>query len=147
MESHSKPTTGDASDLVLGYAYLSPFREHLVSYAPTVEQSLFVHPQYHSRSIGTGLLNAPFRLVDAGQVHHSCSVAGRDELGGPGISSGTRVRNIIAGVAVDPEGEQGGEALRRWYEKCLLVEVGRSHRVGFKRGNWEVFEIQVSIPQ
>ncbi|EEA23209.1 hypothetical protein TMatcc_002066 [Talaromyces marneffei ATCC 18224] len=36
----------DGSDLVLGYTYLSPYRGHVLSYAPTVELTLFVHPDH-----------------------------------------------------------------------------------------------------
>lgn len=121
----------DGSDLILGYASLSPFRGHLVSYAPTVELSLFVHPDYHARSIGSELLKTLLELVGKGEVNHRCN-------GGPNqpIKFPTRVRNIIAVMAVDPDGKEGGIALKRWYIRRGFVESGRIVNVGFKRGRW-----------
>lgn len=129
----------EGSDVVLGYASLSPFRGHLLSYAPTVELSLFVHPDYQSRSIGTGLLNRLLDLVRDGKVKHIVEEGNRHDLTGAEQSAGgddSQVRNIIAVMAVDPEGQDGGEALRRWYIRRGFVEKGRLEKVGFKRDRW-----------
>lgn len=119
--------TPETNDAVLGYASLAPFREHLVSYAPTVELSLFVHPDHQSNSIGTGLLTALLERVRAGEVVHR--VDGGDDV---------EVKNVVAVMAVDPEGKEGGEALRRWYLRRGFRECGRLVKVGFKRGHWWV---------
>lgn len=121
----------DGSDLVLGYASLSPFRGYLVSYAPTVELSLFVHPDYHSRSIGSDLLKMLLELVGKGEVNHRCNEGPNQPLESP-----TRVRNVIAVMALDPDGKEGGMALKRWYIRRGFVESGRMVKVGFKRGHW-----------
>lgn len=121
----------DGSDLVLGYASFSPFRGHLLSYAPTVELSLFVHPDFQSRSIGSNLLNYVLNLLQKGEVNQRCKEGPNKPLGSP-----TRVLNVIAVMAVDPEGKDGGEALRRWYIQRGFVQSGRMVNVGFKRGKW-----------
>lgn len=131
----------DGNALILGYASLSPFRPQMVSYAPTVELTLFIHPEYQSRAIGSALLAQLLGSVETGQVWHTC-----DGLGGQiesadasdvhASASGTQVRNVIAVMAVDPEGKEQGEALRTWYLRRGFEECGRMKKVGFKRGNW-----------
>lgn len=119
------------NDHVLGYACLAPFREHLVSYAPTVELSLFVHPEHQSRSIGSFLLGELTRRVRAGDVVHK--TGGRTDQC---LEDGVSVKNVIAVMAVDPEGKEGGEALRKWYSHRGFQDRGRLSKVGFKRGHW-----------
>ncbi|KAJ5591835.1 uncharacterized protein N7459_002204 [Penicillium hispanicum] len=135
----SSHKTGEGLDLVLGYAYLSPFRGHLVSYAPTVELSLFVHPDYQSRSVGSNLLGALLRMVRAGDISNYCEelqhIPNATDSNQPGTDA-IQVRSIIAVMAVDPEGKDGGDALRRWYIQRGFVERGRMVEVGFKRGHW-----------
>lgn len=123
----------ETNDTVLGYASLSPFREHLISYAATVELSLFVHPEHQGNSIGTGLLTALLELVSAGEVIHKVN-GSAESAGGEDV----KVRNVIAVMAVDPEGKESGEALRRWYLRRGFRECGRMVKVGFKRGHWWV---------
>ncbi|KAJ5122779.1 hypothetical protein N7448_003912 [Penicillium atrosanguineum] len=135
--------TPDGNDFVLGYAYLSPFRGHLVSYAPTVELTLFVHPDYQYRSIGSNLLKFLLDRVKKGSVNHKC-----EEEPHQGIDAPARVRNVIAVMAVDPEGKDEGEALRRWYIKRGFEECGRLKEVGYKRGHWiDTVYLQYSVPE
>lgn len=119
----------DGNDFVLGYGYFTPFRGHLASYAPTVELSLFVHPDYQNRSIGSSLLKFLLDRVKTGAVDHLCEE-------NQNIDAPVRVRNIIAVMAVDPEGKDDGEALKRWYIKRGFEESGRLKNVGYKRGHW-----------
>jgi phosphinothricin acetyltransferase len=132
--------TDDGNALVLGYGSLSPFRPQMVSYAPTVELTLFVHPGYQSRAIGSVLLAYLLESVGTGQVWHICEGMDSNEstdLNDENVSDGaTRVRNVIAVMAVDPEGKEQGEALRTWYLKRGFEECGRMKKVGFKRGRW-----------
>jgi phosphinothricin acetyltransferase len=131
----------DGKALVLGYASLSPFRPQMVSYAPTVELTLFIHPEHQSRAIGSALLAQLLGSVETGQVWHTCDGMGSqnestDQTDENAPASRTLVRNVIAVMAVDPEGKDQGEALRVWYLKRGFEECGRMKKVGFKRGNW-----------
>lgn len=128
--------TDEGSDLVVGYAAFSPFRGHLVAYAPTVELTLFVHPHYYSRSVGSNLLHVLLQLVQGGEIHHQCEEPGVEKEPADALDAASRVRNVIAVMAVDPEGKDRGEALRQWYIKRGFVECGRMEKVGFKRGHW-----------
>ena len=60
----------DANETVVGHTYLSPFRGHMLSYGPTVELSLFVHPDYQSRNIGSRLLAA---VLESAKAPRSCA--------------------------------------------------------------------------
>jgi phosphinothricin acetyltransferase len=140
-------TRADIRQVVLGYAYLSPFRGHLTAYAPTVELSLFLHPANHSQGIGSRLLAEMMALLREGKIRHVAitdeGVFGSEGLGNGSSTSHTlpptiTVENIIAVMAVDPEGKDKGEALRRWYIKRGFEERGRLSRVGFKRGHWYI---------
>ncbi|KAJ5918754.1 hypothetical protein N7454_009898, partial [Penicillium verhagenii] len=131
LESYTAKISEDGSDLILGYASLSPFRGHLVSYTPTVELSIFVHPDHHSRSIGSHLLKILLELVGKGEVYHRCNEGLDQSLE---FSTLVKVQNVIAVMAVDPDGKDGGMALNRWYTRRGFVECGRMVNVGFKRG-------------
>lgn len=54
--------------------------------------------------------------------------------GGNGL--GVFVRNVLAVMAVDTDGPDEGDKLRRWYIERGFVERGRLERIGFKRGRW-----------
>ncbi|KAJ5765361.1 hypothetical protein N7520_004920 [Penicillium odoratum] len=131
-------TKSDKTVIILGYASFSSFRGHLLSYGPTVELSLFVHPDYQSRSIGSALLDSLLDMIRCKTVHHKVEEALLDESGNVDLNGGEAivVRNVMAVMAVDPEGKDGGEALRRWYCERGFVEKGRLEKVGFKRGYW-----------
>ncbi|KAL4946500.1 hypothetical protein BDV06DRAFT_218221 [Aspergillus oleicola] len=93
-------------EVVLGYTYLSPFRGSMHSYAATVELSLF------------GVKHLTYEDDDVG-VSDTDSVP---------------LRSVLAVMAVEPEGVNGCEALRRWYIQPGFVERGRMEKAGFKRG-------------
>lgn len=116
-----------AEDRVLGYACLSPYRS---SHPPTAELSLFVHPDHQSRAVGSALLGQVLARVRAEEVVHRW----RDENDAEEIP--TVVRNVIAVMAVDPEGKDGGEALRRFYAKRGFAERGQLVKAAWKRGHW-----------
>ncbi|KAF9894809.1 hypothetical protein FE257_004430 [Aspergillus nanangensis] len=133
----------DGEMLVVGYTYLSPYRGERLSYAPTVELSLFVHPAYQSRAIGSRLLSALLEKFHRGELRNNAfEITGDDEQarqvyaasndGGDGVP----VQNVLAVMAVDPEGKDGGEALRRWYIKRGFMERGRLMKVGRKWNRW-----------
>ncbi|KAL1963054.1 hypothetical protein VTN77DRAFT_8700 [Rasamsonia byssochlamydoides] len=145
------------TDVVLGYAYLSPFRGTMISYGPTVELSLFLHPAHRSRGLGTRLLttllsmlgpypntttaadNNEDRAVLAESSSDGVKHRASEHTGYPDseVVASVPVRNVIACMALDTEeGKDGGEGLRRWYEKRGFVERGRLKGVGFKKGRW-----------
>ncbi|KAL4793167.1 hypothetical protein BDV19DRAFT_231506 [Aspergillus venezuelensis] len=82
----------------------------MLSYTATVELSVSIRPESQRLGIGSALLDAV--LSAARGVKHS---AFEDEdlkgLDGDGVP----LRNVLAVMAVDSEGRDGGEALRRWY--------------------------------
>jgi L-amino acid N-acyltransferase YncA len=126
--------------VVVGYTYLSPFRGYMLSYGPTVELTIFVHPDHQSRAIGTQLLTTVLEKArDPGVLHRAREIVVDDE-GVEKIMSaegeGVRLRNILAVMAVDTDGKDKGEALRKWYIKRGFVERGRMEKFGFKMGRW-----------
>jgi phosphinothricin acetyltransferase len=133
---------GDGSDLVLGYAYLSPYRGHMLSYAPTVELTLFVHPSHQSKSVGSKLLasilkaaESVLRRVDEISTGYDDNeTPTTDVAGGNGLD--VFLRNVLAVMAVDTDGPDEGDALRKWYIKRGFVERGRLDKIGFKKGRW-----------
>lgn len=130
--------TETGTETVLGYTYLSPFRGTMLSYGPTVELSLFVHRSHTNRGLGSLLLSTLLASLNNGGVKHLA----REHPGIPGYEvvapdGGAPVRNVIACMALDTkDGKDGGEGLRRWYEKRGFVERGRLKGVGFKKGRW-----------
>lgn len=133
--------TDTVDETVVGHTYLSPFRGHMLSYGPTVELSLFVHPEQQSRAIGSRLLDALLETARCpGIIHRAREVVihddGREERFCSLDQEEVRVRNILAVMAVDADGKDDGEALRRWYINRGFVERGRMDKIGFKRGRW-----------
>ena len=96
----------DEADRVLGFASLSPFRPR-PAYAPTVEDSVYVHRDGRGRGIGELLLR---EIVGLALDHGFHSVVAR----------------IVAGHDVSI-------AL---HEKCGFEQIGREREVGRKFGRW-----------
>jgi L-amino acid N-acyltransferase YncA len=137
IETH----VGETEETVVGYTYLSPFRGHMLSYGPTVELTLFVHPEYQNRAVGSQLLSAVLESARAPGVQHRSREMvvgddGRERVIYGGDGQGVPIRNVLAVMSVDPEGKDGGEALKRWYIKRGFAERGRMEKVGFKKGRW-----------
>ena len=96
----------DDADAVLGFASLSPFKAR-AAYAPTVEDSVYVHRDGRGRGIGELLLR---EILLLGTNHGFHSVMAR-----------------IVG------GHDASIALHR---KCGFEEIGREREVGRKFGRW-----------
>ena len=92
--------------LVVGYAYAAPFRDR-PAYAGTVEDSIYLDPDWTGRGIGKALLTA---LIDA------CEAAGFRQM-----------------IAVAGGGEPGSVAL---HIACGFSHAGRMQSVGRKFGRW-----------
>ncbi|RHZ73702.1 hypothetical protein CDV55_107790 [Aspergillus turcosus] len=139
----------DTTGKVLGYGYLAPFNGTRMSYAPTVEVSLYVDPEYTSQGVGSCLLSSILDSVEseAGVWHRACEhteykthvqIIPEDE---------GRVRSIIACMAVDTTAKENGDGLRKWYERHGFVERGRLKNVGYKMGRWiDTVYLRYSVP-
>ncbi|KAH8695001.1 hypothetical protein BGW36DRAFT_263687, partial [Talaromyces proteolyticus] len=122
---------------VIGFAYLSPFRGSMLSYGPTVELSLFLNPNQTNGGIGTRLLSTLLSKLDSkpnttAVLHKAVEHAGYQ--GYEEFSEPMPVQNVLACMALDPDGINGGEGLRMWYEQRGFVERGRLKRAGWKKG-------------
>ena len=93
-------------DTVLGFASLSPFKPR-AAYAPTVEDSVYVHRDARGKGIGELLLRD---ILALGTDHGFHSVIAR-----------------IVG---------GHDASIALHAKCGFVEIGREREVGRKFGRW-----------
>jgi len=137
---HKNGHKEDSDDLVLGYAYLSPYRGEMLSYASTVELTLFIHPDHQSKSVGSKLLASILQAAES-VLHRGYEFGGMDDetatkLVAGGNGQGVFVRNVLAVMAVDTDGPDEGDKLRRWYIERGFVERGRLEKIGFKRGRW-----------
>jgi L-amino acid N-acyltransferase len=93
-------------DVVAGFASLTPYRPR-PAYAPTVEDSVYVHRAYRGQGIGQRLLAD---LVELARSHGFHSLIGR-----------------IVG---------GHEASIALHLKCGFTEIGCEREVGRKFGQW-----------
>jgi L-amino acid N-acyltransferase len=93
-------------DGVCGFASLSPFRPR-PAYAPTVEDSVYVHRERRGRGIGELLL--------------------RDLLG---LATDHGFHSVVARIV------GGHDASIALHEKCGFVPVGCEREVGRKFGRW-----------
>jgi phosphinothricin acetyltransferase len=103
---HPSIVAVDDAETVLGFASLSPFKPR-AAYAPTVEDSVYVHRDCRGRGVGELLLREIIRL---GTDHGFHSAVAR-----------------IVG---------GHEASIALHRKCGFEEVGCEREVGRKFGRW-----------
>jgi L-amino acid N-acyltransferase YncA len=102
-----------AGDEVIGFGSLSPYKDR-AAYAPTVEDSVYVHRDHRGRGVGRALLE---ELVRLGRDHGFHSVIAR-----------------IVG---------GHEASIALHEACAFEHVGVEREVGRKLNRWlDVVELQ-----
>ncbi|PVH79467.1 acyl-CoA N-acyltransferase [Cadophora sp. DSE1049] len=113
IKAGTQSETEQTGDVVVGYTYISPFRPSLQAYTHTGELCLFIHPEHLYQGIGSKLLKA---LLEA------CKQS--------------RIKEVLAVMAVDVETRGGGLGLRDWYVGWGFREVGKMERVGWKFGRW-----------
>lgn len=107
----------DIGGVVAGYAYARPFHER-AAFAWTVEDAIYIAPEFERRGIGTMLLTA---LVDA--------------------SAEAGFRQMIALISTDAEANSVPLHL-----KLGFVHAGRITAVGFKNGRWhDIIYLQRSL--
>jgi len=97
----------ERDNAILGYAYASPYRPR-PAYRHTIEDSIYIHPEYIGQGLGKALLGA---LIAACQQ--------------------TGCRQMIAVI-----GDSGNLASIRLHEHFGFRHVGVLQGVGFKFGRW-----------
>nr|GAT43550.1 predicted protein [Mycena chlorophos] len=120
-----------SDNTILGYTYAAGYRmpSH-AGYQHTVEISVFkfVAPDSRTRGVGTALMDA---LIPALRT-----------------TTNPKVHQVLAVMAVDPDGQDAGLGLRDWYGRWGFKEVGRLKRVGYKFGKWlDTMFLQLSLDE
>jgi len=106
----------EVGEAVVGYASLSPINPR-PGYRPTVENSLYVHPDWQGRGVGRKLLAALIESAVAGGF-----------------------RNIVALISAD------NEASLRVHRAQGFVDAGLLKAVGYKHGRWvDVAYLQLAL--
>ncbi|KAL1745003.1 hypothetical protein HDZ31DRAFT_37381 [Schizophyllum fasciatum] len=119
---------------VLGYAYVSGYRASHAAYYPTVELSIYVHPERLSGGVGSKLWDG---TVDAlRRRNQALSAQDGPRSSDEEVSATTPIRNVLSVMALDVEGIKGGYGLRDWYVQRGFVERGHLREVGHKFGKW-----------
>jgi L-amino acid N-acyltransferase YncA len=116
-----------SSGKIVGYSYASAFRGFMLGYGHSVEMTIFCHPDYKGRGIGSRLMEEILKALH--ETKHISYEAGYEDK-----PVEFTIRNIFAIMSVDETAPQRGLALRDWYQKWGFEEVGRLKRVGFKNG-------------
>ncbi|KAF8625938.1 hypothetical protein AX17_006664 [Amanita inopinata Kibby_2008] len=127
-------TAGAEDTMIVGYSYAVGYRQPShPCYSPTAEVTVYVHPDWQSRGIGTALMDELMKQLRTP----------------PQIGGGThQVRQVLSIMSVDEEGPGGGYGLRDWYTRWGFVQVGRLGRVGFKFGRWlDTLILQASLEE
>jgi phosphinothricin acetyltransferase len=91
---------------IVGYCYISPYRKR-ASYRYTVEDSIYIHPNYHKKGIARALLDKAIT---------KCSATG--------------YKQMVAVVV-----SESSDSIR-FHKSMGFEEVGRLNKVGFKKGQW-----------
>jgi L-amino acid N-acyltransferase YncA len=107
------PSHENTSPDVLGISYITSWRPDRLAYQHTGEISLFVHHEHQGKGVGSALLRA---LLEA--------------------TAGTKLKELLAVMAVDAEGKAAGLALRDYYIRWGFRDVGTMEKVGFKFKRW-----------
>jgi L-amino acid N-acyltransferase YncA len=122
----------DSEKMVVGFASVSRFRPK-GGYRHTAELSLYAHPEWVGKGVGTVLLQA---------IMHELEKLKQEGGEGEGLDDKVPyVAQLLAVIALDVHGSQE-EAERswktkEWYEKKWgFVQSGRLRNVGFKFGRW-----------
>jgi L-amino acid N-acyltransferase YncA len=92
---------------VLGYAYAGPYRPR-AAYRDTVENSIYIHPEFTGRGIGTRLLPALVAECESRDLRQMIAVVG-DSSNLPSI---------------------------QLHERCGFQTIGVLRSVGYKHGRW-----------
>jgi L-amino acid N-acyltransferase YncA len=113
---------------VVGYSYLSGFRNYKQGYRHTVELSLFCHPDYLYQGIGSALLSMILDVAARPEENNQFKTGVREE--------DRRVRQIIACMSVNTDSKEEGLGSKRYYEGFGFVFNGHLKQVGHKLDRW-----------
>ena len=111
---------------IVGYSYASGFRGFMVGYAPTVEVTIFLHPDHTGKGIGNKLMGKLLENLK-GRTHVAVEAEHEDK------PQEQEVKQVLAIMAVDTERSL---RLRDWYRSWGFAVVGNLKSVGFKKGRW-----------
>jgi len=130
VQSESLPyiVATDVDDRIVGYSYATGFRAPREGYGHTVEMSLFCHPKYTTKGIGTQLLKTLISVLSAPEDFPDYVPHPR--------SADKKVRMVIACMSVDDSSWKSGLGLKEYYERFGFEQVGRMNKVGHKFGRW-----------
>jgi phosphinothricin acetyltransferase len=107
-----------AEGRIAGYAYAGPWRPK-PAYRHTVEDSVYLAPEYSGRGFGSALLRS---------VLDGCARAG--------------MRQVVAVIA-----DTGSDASAALHRRLGFTEAGRLAAVGFKHGRWvDTLLMQYTLP-
>lgn len=111
----SSPGSGlnDPGDIVVGYAYLYPYRLERLAYRHTAELSIYLHPEFRDQGLGSALMN---KLLEQ--------------------TKKTLIKEIIAVMSLNVDERDGGYWLKDWYAKWNFREAGMLKQVGWKFEKW-----------
>lgn len=115
---------------VIGFTYVSPFRNAKGGYKHSVELSLFCHPESTSRGAGSALLAKITDVVGHPEKY------GEEWISGRWATEEGKATNIISCMSLDETGRKGGWALKEWYEKRGFEMGGHLKKVGRKFDRW-----------
>jgi L-amino acid N-acyltransferase YncA len=121
---------GGGGGKILGWAMASPFRGSKGGYGHTVELSLCCHPDHLGQRTGSKLLSRLIEVLREPDKHSEVYARQRAE--------DERVKVLMAVMALDDQGRDGGWGLRDYYLKFGFEQVGHLRGVGHKFDRWQV---------
>jgi phosphinothricin acetyltransferase len=135
----------DLKEIVIGYAYATPWRPNYAAYRHTVEISIYVNPQYVSAGAGSALMDGLMAALRTTRVRDPTTEnfirndVNLEQSNGPGS-----IHQVLVIMSLDPEGKEGG--LEKFYARWGFERIGHMKRVGYKFGRWiDVLMLQVSL--
>jgi phosphinothricin acetyltransferase len=118
----------DNEDSVVGFCLASSYDRTRGGYRHTVRLSLFCHPDYTAKCIGSRLLTKLIDVLKSPQEYpeYFARQRGEDE----------RVRVVNACMTLDQTRWKNGYGLKEFYERHGFEEVGHFKKVGHKFDRW-----------
>ncbi|KAH8804400.1 acyl-CoA N-acyltransferase [Xylogone sp. PMI_703] len=123
VATHHPLSIDDVSSEVIGIIYITPWRPQKAAYQYTGEMTLLVHHEHKYKGVGSALLQALLAAIER-----------------------TFLKELLAVMAVDEGGRDGGLGLRDFYVRSGFREIGRMERVGRKFDRWiDVIMLQMHV--